>query len=112
MRGGYRGIIGESVVMRELFETIKQIAWSDAHVSIQGESGTGKELVAFSLHKESQCAQKNFVPVNCGALPEGLLESELFGYVKGAFTGADSTKKGRFAVADGGTLFLDQVGEW
>ena len=112
MRGGYRGIIGESVVMRELFETIKQIARSDAHVLIQGESGTGKELVVFSLHKESQCAQKNFVPVNCGALPEGLLESELFGHVKGAFTGADSTKKGRFAVADGGTLFLDEVGEW
>ncbi|MEN8692131.1 MAG: sigma 54-interacting transcriptional regulator [Desulfobacterales bacterium] len=111
MRDGYRGIIGDSAIMRELFETIKQIAQSDAHVLIQGESGTGKELVALALHKESQRAQKNFVPVNCGALPEGLLESELFGHVKGAFTGADSTKKGRFAVANGGTLFLDEVGE-
>ena len=111
MRDGYRGIIGESAVMRELFKTIKQIAQSDAHVLIQGESGTGKELVALALHKESQRAQKNFVPVNCGALPEGLLESELFGHLKGAFTGANSTKKGRFAVADGGTLFLDEVGE-
>ncbi len=111
MRDGYREIIGESAVMRDLSETIRQIAKSDAPVLIQGESGTGKELVALALHKESQRAQKNFVPVNCGALPEGLLESELFGHLKGAFTGANSTKKGRFAVADGGTLFLDEVGE-
>ena len=111
MREGYREIIGESALMRDLFETIRQIAESDAPVLIQGESGTGKELVALALHKESQRAKKNFVPVNCGALPEGLLESELFGHLKGAFTGANSTKKGRFAVADGGTLFLDEVGE-
>jgi transcriptional regulator with PAS, ATPase and Fis domain len=110
-RDGYRGIIGKSTVMREMFESIRQIAQSDAPVLIQGESGTGKELVALALHKESQRAQENFVPVNCGALPEGLLESELFGHVKGAFTGADSTKRGRFSVADGGTLFLDEVGE-
>jgi len=110
-RKGYRGIIGESAVMKELFESIRQIAQSDAPVLIQGESGTGKELVALALHKESQRSQKNFVPVNCGALPEGLLESELFGHIKGAFTGANSTKKGRFSVADGGTLFLDEVGE-
>ena len=111
LRDGYREIIGESAVMRELFETIRQIAQSDAPVLVQGESGTGKELVALALHKESQRAQKNFVPVNCGALPEGLLESELFGHLKGAFTGANITKKGRFAVANGGTLFLDEVGE-
>jgi transcriptional regulator with PAS, ATPase and Fis domain len=110
-RKGYRGIIGESAVMKELFESIRQIAQSDAPVLIQGESGTGKELVALALHKESQRSQKNFVPVNCGALPEGLLESELFGHLKGAFTGANSAKKGRFSVADGGTLFLDEVGE-
>jgi transcriptional regulator with PAS, ATPase and Fis domain len=110
-RKGYRGIIGESAVMKELFESIRQIAQSDAPVLIQGESGTGKELVALALHKESQRSGKNFVPVNCGALPEGLLESELFGHIKGAFTGANSTKKGRFSVADGGTLFLDEVGE-
>jgi transcriptional regulator with PAS, ATPase and Fis domain len=111
MRKGYSGIVGESTVMRELFDSIRQIAQSDAPVLIQGESGTGKELVALALHKESQRAQDNFVPVNCGALPEGLLESELFGHVKGAFTGADGTKKGRFSVADGGTLFLDEIGE-
>jgi transcriptional regulator with PAS, ATPase and Fis domain len=111
MRDGHREIIGDSAIMRELFETIKQIAQSDAHVLIQGESGTGKELVALDLHKESQRAHKHFVPVNCGALPEGLLESELFGHIKGAFTGADRAKKGRFAVANGGTLFLDEVGE-
>jgi len=111
MRDAYREIIGDSAIMRELFETIKQIAQSDAHVLIQGESGTGKELVALDLHKESQRAHKHFVPVNCGALPEGLLESELFGHIKGAFTGADRAKKGRFAVANGGTLFLDEVGE-
>ena len=110
-RKGYRGIIGESAAMKELFESIRQIAQIDAPVLIQGESGTGKELVALALHKESRRAQKNFVPVNCGALPEGLLESELFGHIKGAFTGADRAKKGRFAVADGGTLFLDEVGE-
>jgi transcriptional regulator with PAS, ATPase and Fis domain len=110
-RKGYRGIIGESAAMKELFESIRQIAQIDAPVLIQGESGTGKELVALALHKESRRAQKNFVPVNCGALPEGLLESELFGHIKGAFTGADRPKKGRFAVADGGTLFLDEVGE-
>jgi transcriptional regulator with PAS, ATPase and Fis domain len=97
--------------MRELFESVRRIAQTDAPALIQGESGTGKELIAHALHKESQRAQKNFVPVNCGALPEGLLESELFGHVKGAFTGANNTKKGRFAVADGGTLFLDEVGE-
>jgi transcriptional regulator with PAS, ATPase and Fis domain len=108
---GYRGIIGESAVMRELFESIRQIAQSDAPVLIQGESGTGKELIALALHKESQRGQNNFVPVNCGALPEGLLESELFGHIKGAFTGANSAKRGRFAVANGGTLFLDEVGE-
>lgn len=108
---GFRGIIGESAVMKEIFESIRQIAQSDAPVLIQGESGTGKELVALALHKESQRSQKNFVPVNCGALPEGLLESELFGHVKGAFTGASNPKKGRFSVADGGTLFLDEVGE-
>ena len=108
---GFRGIIGESAVMKEIFGSIRQIAQSEAPVLIQGESGTGKELVALALHKESQRSQKNFVPVNCGALPEGLLESELFGHVKGAFTGASNPKKGRFSVADGGTLFLDEVGE-
>jgi len=109
--GGFRGIVGRSGSMLELFNTIRQIARTAAAVLIQGESGTGKELVALAVHKESSRAHKNFVPVNCGALPEGLLESELFGHVKGAFTGAHRDRKGRFELADGGTIFLDEVGE-
>jgi len=108
---GFRGILGRSNSMLELFDTIRQIARTDAAALIQGESGTGKELVALAVHKESSRANKNFVPVNCGALPEGLLESELFGHVKGAFTGAHRDRKGRFELADGGTIFLDEVGE-
>ncbi len=108
---GFRGIVGRSRKMQELFDTIRQVARTDAPVLIQGESGTGKELVALAVHKESFRAGKNFVPVNCGALPEGLLESELFGHVKGAFTGAHRNRKGRFELADGGTIFLDEVGE-
>jgi transcriptional regulator with PAS, ATPase and Fis domain len=108
---GFRGIVGRSGSMLELFNTIRQIARTDAAVLIQGESGTGKELVALAVHKESSRAHMNFVPVNCGALPESLLESELFGHVKGAFTGAHRDRKGRFELADGGTIFLDEVGE-
>lgn len=108
---GFRGIIGQDARMLELFETIRQIGPTDAPVLIQGESGTGKELVALAIHKESLRSHKRFVPVNCGALPEGLLESELFGHVKGAFTGAIQNKKGRFDLADGGTIFLDEVAE-
>ncbi len=108
---GYRGIVGCSSDMQELFDTIRQVARTNASVFIQGESGTGKELVALAVHKESNRADKHFVPVNCGALPEGLLESELFGHVKGAFTGAHRDRKGRFELADGGTIFLDEVGE-
>jgi transcriptional regulator with PAS, ATPase and Fis domain len=108
---GFRGIVGRSSSMLEMFDTIRQVARTDAPVLIQGESGTGKELVALAIHKESSRAQRNFVPVNCGALPEGLLESELFGHVKGAFTGAHRDRKGRFELADGGTIFLDEVGE-
>jgi transcriptional regulator with GAF, ATPase, and Fis domain len=108
---GFRGIVGRSSNMQELFDTIRQVARTDAPVLVQGESGTGKELVALAVHKESSRARNNFVPVNCGALPEGLLETELFGHVKGAFTGAHRDRKGRFELADGGTIFLDEVGE-
>jgi transcriptional regulator with PAS, ATPase and Fis domain len=108
---GYWGLVGNSGNMQELYGTIKQIARTDAAVLIQGESGTGKELAALAVHKESKRAHKHFVPVNCSALPEGLLETELFGHVKGAFTGAHRDRKGRFEVADGGSIFLDEVGE-
>ena len=105
----FAGIIGRDVKMKELFETIRDITEVNIPVLIQGESGTGKELVAMAIHNEGPRANKPFVPVNCGALPEGLLESELFGHVKGAFTGALRDRKGRFEMADGGTLFLDEV---
>ncbi len=105
----FAGIIGRDVKMQELFETIRDVAEIDVSVLIQGESGTGKELVAAAIHNEGVRAEKPFVPVNCGALPEGLLASELFGHVKGSFTGALRDKKGRFELANGGTLFLDEV---
>jgi len=110
-REGFWGLVGSSPKMLELFDTIRQVARTNAAVLIQGESGTGKELAALAVHKESKRAHNHFVPVNCGALPEGLLESELFGHVKGSFTGAHRDRKGRFELADGGTIFLDEVGE-
>ena len=107
----FAGIIGRDNSMQELFETIRDVAEVDVPVLVQGESGTGKELVAAAIHNEGHRANKPFVPVNCGALPEGLLESELFGLVKGSFTGALRDKKGRFELAHGGTLFLDEVAD-
>ncbi len=107
----FAGIIGRDHKMLQVFELIRQVADSNAPVLIQGETGTGKELVAAAIHNESLRAGKPFVAVNCGALPEGTLESELFGHVRGAFTGAVRDKKGRFELADGGTIFLDEVGE-
>jgi len=107
----FAGIIGLDSSMQELFETIRDVADIDVPILIQGASGTGKELVAAAIHNEGHRANKPFVPVNCGALPEGLLESELFGHVKGAFTGALRDKKGRFELANGGTLFLDEVAD-
>ena len=104
-------IIGKSAVMRQMFQTILKVAPTNASVLIEGESGTGKELVARSIHFNSARKDKPFIAVNCGALAENLLESELFGHEKGAFTGAFSLKKGRFELADGGTLFLDEIGE-
>ena len=110
-RYDFSRIIGKSKPMRELFETLALVAPSDATVLIYGETGTGKELIANAIHENSPRAQKPFVKVSCAALPETLLESELFGYEKGAFTGAISRKAGRFELADGGTLFLDEVGD-
>jgi len=107
----FAGIIGRDNSMQELFEAIRDVTEVDVPVLIQGESGTGKELVAAAIHNEGYRANKPFVPVNCGALPEGLLESELFGHVKGSFTGAIRDKKGRFELAHGGTLFLDEVAD-
>jgi DNA-binding NtrC family response regulator len=104
-------IIGSSDAMREVFDLVQKVAATDAAVLIQGESGTGKELVARAIHFNSSRSSKPFLAVNCGALPESLLESELFGHTKGAFTGAAGDKRGLFRSADGGTLFLDEIGE-
>ena len=110
-RFDFGDIIGRSPSMRELFETLSLVAPSEATVLIQGESGTGKELVANAIHHNSPRRECAFVKVNCAALPETLLENELFGHEKGAFTGAAGPKKGRFQLADRGTLFLDEIAE-
>ncbi len=105
-------MIGRSAQMRELFDLISCVAEEgDSTVLVQGESGTGKELIARAIHENSPRKAGNFVPVNCAAIPDELLESELFGYVKGAFTGAQQAKIGRVQFADGGTLFLDEIGD-
>jgi DNA-binding NtrC family response regulator len=104
-------LIGETPAMLAVRRLIDTIAPTDASVMILGETGTGKELIARSLHDKSRRAGQSFIPVNCGALPENLVESELFGHRRGAFTGADTHRKGLFEVANGGTLFLDEVGE-
>ena len=104
-------IIGKSNAIRQVFSSIKAAATSDATIFIQGESGTGKELAAGAVHYNSHRADMPFVVINCSALPESLLESELFGHVKGSFTGADRDRTGRFEEAGGGTLFLDEIGE-
>ncbi len=104
-------LISRSSAMRKIFDILPQVAASDSTVLIQGETGTGKELLARAIHDMSRRKNKPFVAVNCGALPDSLLESELFGYKKGAFTGADRDKPGRFALAEGGTMLLDEIGE-
>ena len=97
--------------MRQVFDQVAQVARTNTTVLIRGESGTGKELIAHAIHYNSLRASKPFVKVACGALPDTLIESELFGYEKGAFTDAQQRRKGRFELADGGTLFLDEIGD-
>ncbi len=110
-RQGFCGIVGRHVSMQRVFDSIRELTDVNVPILIQGESGTGKEMVATALHQLSRRSAGPFVPVNCGALPEGTLESELFGHVRGAFTGAIHDRRGRFSLADGGTIFLDEIGE-
>jgi len=107
----FNGIVGRSETMRSMFACLKKISASNLSILIQGESGTGKELVAHAIHSLSDRSSHSFIPVNCGALPDTIIESELFGYEKGAFTGAESQKKGYFEIADQGTIFLDEITE-
>ena len=107
----YYGLVGKSDVMQKIFKSIKKAATTSATVLITGESGTGKELITRAIHYNSERASSPFVPINCGGIPEGLLESELFGYVKGAFTGAVETRAGFFQSAEGGSIFLDEISE-
>ena len=113
LKGRYRfeGLIGRSTKMKAIFQLIERVAGTGSTIVISGESGTGKELIARAIHYNSGRGDRSFVSINCGALPDELLESELFGHMKGSFTGAVVTKKGLFEVADGGTIFLDEIGE-
>ncbi len=110
-RDTFEGLVGQSEGIRKVFDLIETVAYSSSTVLLRGESGTGKELVARALHARSSRADKPFIAINCTAMPETLLESELFGHEKGSFTGAIGRKAGRFELADGGTLFLDEIGE-
>lgn len=104
-------LLGDSIQIKEIRETIKQVAPTDVSVLITGESGSGKEVVANSIHEQSKRKDKPFITVNCGAIPEGIIESELFGHQKGSFTGAIEDRKGYFELADEGTIFLDEIGD-
>lgn len=108
---GYQGVVGKSVAMQRVYALVKKVVDSDATVLVQGETGTGKEVLARTVHREGPRAEKPFITINCGAMAENLLESELFGHKKGAFTGAVNDRAGLFEAADGGTLFLDEIGE-
>lgn len=105
------GLLGESTAMRKVLEIIEQVAPTDVTVLITGESGTGKEVIAKAIHGAGSRSRKPMITVNCGAIPEGIIESELFGHERGSFTGASEQRKGYFELADGGTIFLDEVGE-
>ncbi|NIQ11422.1 MAG: sigma-54 factor interaction domain-containing protein, partial [Gammaproteobacteria bacterium] len=108
---GFASIVGKNARMQEIYHLIEKVAPTSASVLITGESGTGKELVARAIHINSPRENSPFISVNCAALPETLLESELFGHERGAFTGAIAMRKGRFELADTGTLFLDEIGD-
>ncbi len=110
-RDHYHNFIGASLSMHAVYQTIDAVAPSKATVFITGESGTGKEVCAEAIHRQSRCKDGPFIPINCGAIPKDLMESEIFGHVKGAFTGAVAERKGAASMADGGTLFLDEIGE-
>jgi len=110
-RYDFSNLVGTSGPMRQVYEQVAQVAPTNTTVLLRGESGTGKELIAHALHYNSSRAKRPFIKVSCAALPQDLIESELFGYEKGAFTGAQATKKGRFELAEGGTLFLDEIGD-
>jgi sigma-54 specific flagellar transcriptional regulator A len=108
---GFPHIIGQSAKMREVFDLIQKVADCDSTILLNGETGTGKGMVARAIHQRSKRRDKPFISINCGAIPENLLESELFGHVRGAFTGATSSKQGKFELADGGTILLDEIGD-
>jgi two-component system NtrC family response regulator len=110
-QGGFANIIGNTPGMQDVFRIVVSVARTDATVLVQGESGTGKELLARAIHQESRRQAAPFVPINCGAIPDGLLEAELFGHEKGSFTGAHVQRKGKLELADNGTVFLDEIGE-
>jgi transcriptional regulator with GAF, ATPase, and Fis domain len=104
-------MIGQSAEMRKVFDLVERVADCDSTILITGETGSGKGLIAKAVHQKSKRRQKPFIAINCGAIPENLLESELFGHVRGAFTGATTSKSGKFELADGGTIFLDEIGD-
>ena len=108
---GFHDIIGQSNKMREVFDLVEKVADCDSTILLNGETGTGKGLVAKAIHQKSRRINKPYISINCGAIPENLLESELFGHVRGAFTGATSSKQGKFELADGGTILLDEIGD-
>ena len=110
-RYGFENIVGRSKALLRVLEMASRVAQHDSTVLIRGETGTGKELLAHAIHHNSRRTSQPFITINCGAIPKDLIESELFGYTRGAFTGAHAAKPGRIEMADGGTLFLDEVGE-
>src|SRR6202790_3430760 len=110
-RNGFEGIVGSSTALRGVLDQIRTVAPTDSTVLIEGETGTGKELIAHAIHMNSRRRDRPFVKLNCAAIPLGLLESELFGHERGAFTGAVAQQIGRFEAANGGTLFLDEIGD-